>query len=451
MSYSERSNYWTGKRIATMVILGITIILALTLGGQMVETVEKGTYHVKQAAISGNMSVIMDTGMYLQNFGDITVWPRAETFYFTADGEGGSGDASIRVQFNDGSFCNISGSMRVTMPPDATKALGLVTINNFKTYDQLEHELILKITRNALMLTANLMSSRESYAEKRPDFVFWAWDQIEHGQYETADEKVEETDAITKEKVTKIRKIIKHGPDGKPLRQRNQLEGLGITLGNFEIKTYGYEDKVVTQISDQQEAIMAVQTARAKAAKAEQENLTKEAEGKAKVTTAKYEEMEKKARAIVQAEQEKEMAVIQGEKGRDVATLLKEQAEIEANQRLKVAELDKQAAEQKKLEEIALGEGESQRKTLVMAADGALEKKLEAYVAVEKAYAEAIAKYNGDWVPKVVMGGSTTTSSAGGAQALIDLLTSKAAKDLALDLSIPNRQNPKPPTTPAGK
>jgi len=199
----------------------------------------------------------MDTGMYLQNFGDITVWPRAETFYFTADGEGGSGDASIRVQFNDGSFCNISGSMRVTMPPDATKALGLVTINNFKTYDQLEHELILKITRNALMLTANLMSSRESYAEKRPDFVFWAWDQIEHGQYETADEKVEETDAITKEKVTKIRKIIKHGPDGKPLRQRNQLEGLGITLGNFEIKTYGYEDKVVTQISDQQEAIMA--------------------------------------------------------------------------------------------------------------------------------------------------------------------------------------------------
>jgi hypothetical protein len=76
-----------------------------------------------------------------------------------------------------------------------------------------------------------------------------------------------------------------------------------------------------------------------------------------------------------------------------------------------------------------------ERKKLVMNADGALDKKLEAYKVVNAKYAEAIKNYQGAWVPSVIMGNSAGTGANGG-QALIDMLTAKTAKDLALDMSI---------------
>ena len=74
-----------------------------------------------------------------------------------------------------------------------------------------------------------------------------------------------------------------------------------------------------------------------------------------------------------------------------------------------------------------------------MEADGALEKKLQAYIEVSKLYASAIKDYKGNWVPGVVIGGGNGTHAAGsGAQELIDLLTIKTARDLGLDISIRN-------------
>ncbi|MCX6765060.1 MAG: hypothetical protein NT148_00785, partial [Candidatus Nealsonbacteria bacterium] len=119
------------------------------------------------------------------------------------------------------------------------------------------------------------------------------------------------------------------------------------------------------------------------------------------------------------------------------ADMKKTVAETEAKQKLAVAELDAQAAEQKKKAEIALGEGESKRRQLVMSADGALEKKLEAWVKVNEIYAGAISQYKGNWVPSVSMagnaGGQQTAGSGNGAFDLIQLLTAKTAKDLSLE------------------
>ena len=46
-------------------------------------------------------------------------------------------------------------------------------------------------------------------------------------------------------------------------------------------------------------------------------------------------------------------------------------------------------------------------------ADGALEKKLQAYIEVSKLYASVIKDYKGNWVPGVVMGGGNGTHTAG--------------------------------------
>jgi len=83
----------------------------------------------------------------------------------------------------------------------------------------------------------------------------------------------------------------------------------------------------------------------------------------------------------------------------------------------------------KKQKDILEGEGEAAKKRLIMQADGALERKLAAWVEVNKQYAEAIKTQK--WVPDIQMGGSTNTNAA---QSMIDLLMVKTAKDLDLEL-----------------
>ena len=398
-------------RLRILMILGVVGLVAFSIGGQLVDTVRSGSYQIKQAAVTGTMSAKMTPGLWVQLFGDITTWPKAETFYFTADSvEGGRQDDSIEVRFNDGSLCHISGTLRIVLPTTEEAAVALVTRYGYRNYDEMEQKLVLPVVRNALRLTANLMSARESYSEKRTDFIFWAWDQVQNGLYETTEETRKVTDIVSGEQVTKTFKIIKLGTDSQPLHQHNPLAGLDIHLANFEIKEFVYAEKVQEQIATQQEALMSVATARAQAQQAEQEALTKEAKGKAKVMEAKYEEEEIKVRAVVQAEMQ-----------------------------LEVARLEKQAAEEKKEREILLGQGEAERKRLVLQADGALAQKLAAMIKINDSWASA---YSQRPVPALVMGGESGGTDTGTTE-FAQMMQLLVANQLGLDLSVP--QGPRSP------
>jgi hypothetical protein len=72
-----------------------------------------------------------------------------------------------------------------------------------------------------------------------------------------------------------------------------------------------------------------------------------------------------------------------------------------------------------------------------MEADGALEKKLDAFIRVNELYAEAVKGYQGSLVPTVVMGENNGRQPAGGGVAeLMQLFTAMAAKNLALDMGV---------------
>jgi hypothetical protein len=149
---------------------------------------------------------------------------------------------------------------------------------------------------------------------------------------------------------------------------------------------------------------MQVQTAIAKAREAEQNAITAAKEGEAAAAQAKWQQEVFKAKAVTEAEQKRE-----------------------------VAKLEMEAAEFYKKEQILRGEGDAERKRLVMQADGALEQKLAAYVDVMKAFAPEIGKQR--WVPEVVYGtGAAGAGSGSSATQLIDMLSVKTARDLALDL-----------------
>jgi regulator of protease activity HflC (stomatin/prohibitin superfamily) len=407
------------KKILGSVFLGIIIIIALSLAGQIAETVQKGTYHVIQRPFTGNMRAIMEPGMYWQLFSDVQAWPTSETFYFTADKkEGKYDDQSIEVTFNDGSVARISGTTRVVLPKSEKEAIKITRDMNFKDYIDLEHRFILPIVRNSLRLTANLMTARESYSEKMSDYVAWARDMIEHGLYKTEEREAWVEDPRTKEKTLKRVKVIMKDDKGHPLREANPLEGTGITLVNFEIKKFVYEDVVTKQIAEQQKQYMEIETAKAQAMKAEQEAKTKESQGKAAVMEVRYNQLKIKEQATIEADQQKQVA------------------ETNAAKQLEVAKLEKQAAEFTKQRDILLGQGESEKKRLILEADGALDPKLKTIKEINQVWAEAYASRK---VPQFYT--ESGDSKAGGGpdsqfMMFMNLLNIKAAKDLSLDLGL---------------
>lgn len=412
------------KTIVKLSVVAVAILVGMASLNNLIETVEKGTYQVKQAAVTGTMSAKMTPGLWMQWFGDIVPFPKSETFFFTSDhGEGQAVDQSIKVRFNDGSEAQISGTLRVIMPTTEQDAIHLVTDLGFKTYADVEQKLILPTVRNALRMTANLMTARESYSEKRSDFNAFAWEQIENGVYLTEETWSTIEDPITGKKINMKVKVPKKDTEGNTLHQANPLEGTGIRLANFEIKDFVYEGKVKEQIAKQQEALMAVATARAKAEKAKQDALTAEEEGKANVMKAKYEKEQEKIRAVVDAEKVKEVA------------------ELDAQKKLEVATLDAKAADQEKTANILRGEGEAARKRAVLAADGALAQKLQTF---ERAIGMLAEAWKTRPVPNVMVTNGAGTDGDSGSLTGMDaqntqfmtFMNAMMAKQLGLDMSI---------------
>jgi hypothetical protein len=76
-----------------------------------------------------------------------------------------------------------------------------------------------------------------------------------------------------------------------------------------------------------------------------------------------------------------------------------------------------------------------------MEADGALQPKLDTVLEVHKVWADAYSKA-GQQVPQIVMGGgSSGQTSMGNAQAMMEILAAKAAKDFAVDLGVGGKSN----------
>jgi len=408
------------KKVTFGIIFFIIVLVVLISSSKLIETVEKGTYDIIQRPVTGTMEAKMKTGMYIQMFSDVFTWTTSETFFFTSDAdEGTKHDQAIEVRFNDGSVAKISGTCRVLMPTNPTEAIYIMTGMNFKNYEDLEARFILPIVRNAMRLTANLMTARESYAEKRPDFITYTWEQIQNGAFQTEEKETTVKDPISGQMVTKSYKVIKKDKNGNYLRDQNPLHGTGITLANFEIKQFVYEEKVRKQISEQQENLMAIATARAQAERAEQDAKTSEARGKTEVMKVRYEQLKVKEKVVIEAHQEKEVA------------------ETKAKKELEVAKLNKLSAEQEKERQILLGKGESERKKLVMAADGALKQKLETLERIQADWAKAYATRK---VPNVYMSGGADAAGGSGPddefKRFMNMMNIQAAKQLSLDMTI---------------
>lgn len=421
-------------------MVGMLIVVAILGFGALFcfSNVEQNEVHVVQNLMTGNVYAKTKPGWYWSGACSVKQFPRSETFFFTSDHEGGRGDWSIETQFNDGAKGWISGTCRVVLPSDETELLELVK-NNFTTWDSIEERLVLPVVRKSIVLTGNAMSSKESYSERRSDFISMAWDQVEKGPYvlKMKEEKVH--DPVSGAMVTKITKEFAKDEKGAIVREPNPLVGTGVHLSNFEIKGFKYEDHVEKQIAEQQKNMMDVQTAKAQAQKAEQEALTSEAQGKANVMKAKYEQEVQKALEVTKAEKEvavaeqnKLQALVKAQQEVAVAEQSKLQALVKAQQEKEVADVALQTAEINKKAAIATAEGQSESRKMILAADGALAQMIELNKANNQVWADAYAKRN---VPNIMIGDKEGGASGSPTEAMniMQMLQIKMAKDLMVD------------------
>lgn len=369
----------------------VVLVVGFFLSFMVFENVDANEIVCIQDWGDGELHWYTDAGIKLQMFGKVTVYKKL------ADRE-----LHAPVMFNDNGTGVLEGSYQVELPLDVPHLTALHT--KFNTQEAIEKSLIQATTNKVVYMTGPLMSSKESSAERKTDLIRYITDQIDYGVYRTVQKVMTVEDQMSKEKRTvTIAEISMR--DGRPERQeKSALSEYGIKIVNFAPRELLYDDTVKKQIADQQKITMEVQTARAQALEAEQRRITAEADGKAAVMKAQYEEEEKKIRAIVSADQRKE-----------------------------VARRDKEAAEFVKQKLILEGQGEGEKKRIIMSADGALEKKLDTYEKVMGRFAQEFGKQK--WVPEVQMGG-TTSGGRNAAQDMIDILATKTARDLGLDMKM---------------
>ena len=399
------------RKSLTAVAAAALFAVGAVVSPMLVENLDATDIMVIQS-IMGDITVHTTPGPKWQGFGKVTLYPRQEQYSFCSTFNDEKKEVlchksdtnAKKVRFNDGGHANLSGTVMWEMPLDEKSIVEIHT--KFGSAEAVQNRAIAKMIDGAVYLAGPLMSSTESAGARRAELVQYINDQAGKGVYVTKATTVAIKDPITGADKTETVTTISM-KNGQPERQQGSLlEEFNISLQPMSITELKYDVIVEKQIAERQQSITSVQNAKANSIRAEQDALTAAKEGEAKAAKAKWEQEVIKAKEVTMAQQ-----------------------------KLEVATLAAKEAEQYKREQILRGEGDSQAKALRMNADGALDAKLAAYIHVNDKYAEAIKSAQpGAWTPAVVMGQSGGTQ--GGAQALIDMFSAKAARELGIDMSV---------------
>ena len=393
---------WTKTYSFVAIALAALFVVSTTFG------INDNGYRTVVQWPNGKTFVKMEPGMYVALFGTTTTY--ADVITHELDG-----DYAVKVRYQDGGMGDVSGIVRVALPTDAATMLGLHKA--VREENGLRNKLIYPEVKQALNLTAGLMTSEEAYAVKRNDYANWATDQIQNGRYKTILQKK----TITMQDGTKQTKEVPIilEKEGIPQHQNSPIKGYGLNVVGFQLTGWDFEPATLEQIKEKRGAEMAIITARANADKAVWEQKEIAANGEKEVERVRYEQLRLKEQATIQADREKEVAVINAER----------QKEVNAEQLL-AAKIDVQTAKEQANAVKTRAEAEAYQKQVVLEADGALQQKLDAYVRVQGVWAAAYSKRK---VPQMVMGGAGTTGGNSDTTQFQTMLNALIAKDLVID------------------
>ncbi len=181
----------SGKKVGIGIVFAIVVSLVLFFSQSIIETVDGGEIHVKQAAITGKLTTRTQEGLYGQMFGKITKYYRTHETYLSNDAlDGGSGDetSATVVRFGDGGTADIGSVTQWRMP---LVDEDIVKIHrNYRSFTALTAQVrqwVIEVEKQ----TASTFKADETYSTRRGEFSQLITDQISHGLYATITESVD--------------------------------------------------------------------------------------------------------------------------------------------------------------------------------------------------------------------------------------------------------------------
>ncbi|MEM8525602.1 MAG: SPFH domain-containing protein [Bacteroidota bacterium] len=364
---------------------------------------------------TGQKYVVFSNGIYWKLPGSkVTTYPNVITISHRGSNTGSTVNGNlIPIRFNDATEASAQTVVRFRLPNTEDEMLTLHSEYVNKEYLALKG--LQPYTIECLKNSAQLMDSEQHYSGGRAQLSQFFQDQLSDGLYLLDVEEKVFRDSLTNEVKRIYQSTIRISKEGTAVRKQSDLKKFGISIASATIENVDYEAQVDEKLKKKIEASTRESVSKQNLVTAQQEAMTAEAEGRKKLVEIEYQEKQKQTQAVVQAETQVKLA----EKDQEKQRIALEAARLEA-QKIK-----------------ALADAEAYSKQKIMAADGALEKKLEAYNDVQNMWANAFMNYKGDLVPKF----QTTPNGKGGNAGLdfMQIMGAKAAMDLNLDMTVKNK------------
>ena len=322
----------TIKKIITIIAIVAALVTSFVFSSSLFETNNVRNYQVKQAFVTGTMSVKDNGGTYWQGLGDISTYGKNGMLYFSSEKLDGGDDASAQplgCTFMGNSTAKISGVLKYQLPSGEKKRLVMHEV--YGSSSAIKMELIRNQVAGALRQAGPLFRPEEAFITRRAEFTETVLSMLRNGLYATKSEakEINTADGKTiKEMVT----LLKLDSNMQPIiSEESSLKKNGIIITDFVIKDIDFDQLTDNLIKKKKEAEQMQVVARANATKAKQDAITAEQQGLADIAVARAREEVKKITAVTQAEKLFAVAEL------DAKRAIQEAKKIEATGRAEAA------------------------------------------------------------------------------------------------------------------
>jgi len=365
--------------------------------------------------MDGKQFVQYSPGIYYSGFfAKENAWPNQISVSYQSDQpnmtlEDGTVEiGKVTIRFgSDATTALTSGITQFILPMDEKE---MIEMNNaHRTVQSLVSKRLAPYTKECLQSSAQLMSSEVHYSGGRAQMAQDYLDQLKNGVFilKTNDKVV--YDSLEKENKRVYETNIVTDKVGQPKRKFSSIKEYGITVADANITNVNYETRVDNMLAKKIDASTRASIAKQELLTAQQQQLTAKAKGEQRLVEIEYQQKQEQTKQVVAAETKVEVA----------------------KQDMEQQKIQSQAAELEARKIKTLADAQAYAKRTEMQANGALEQKLATYKEVQRYWADAFSKYNGNIVPQIMSGGG---HGGNGAVNFMEMMGAKAAKDLTLDL-----------------
>ena len=432
--------------------LGVPVVIAAfgftAFNGIFFYTEAGFSTHVR--TIFGEEKVIDDVGYATKWFGRATPWKKAlsvqsvltEALEIDDNSDNDSLGATIEafpIVFLGNVDAKVESSARFRLPGGDQF---LKIAQEYRNPENFIKTALVPAIKETLQATASLMSADDFYAGARSEFAAEFENQLNDGLYLIKRKEVRGPRGHVPQQTAILQAGTEQGAFGDnsasqfitekvvdskgiPVRKQQQFRKYGVEVVEARITNVDPNPQYKQRMVKVQQALAELAVARQNRLKEEEEKLLVTARGEKEVEARRQETLRDQIERTTQAETEKQLAVINAEREKQRAQIEKQTAELLRDKAAITAEATKITAD-----------AEAHAREAVIKADGALQTKLDALIAINKVWAEAAAQAP---VPSVMLGGGGRNGASSRQDEigqLMSVLATKAARDLALDLKV---------------